>query len=270
MGLKEPVGQRLKFWGQEGRIIGVVKDFHHVSLHREILPQVFTINPRFYASWIKYIFIKVSPGGLPETLRAIRESSREIRSGLSLRGHVPGQRSRVALRIRKETGQDFHRLRFPGRFHLLPGHPGARGLQRRAAHQGDRRPESPRLLGPGNRRPAFQAVLVVDPGGEPHRLAHRLLRDAQMAAGFRLPDRLAPRPVCPGRLAFVVCGGPPCRLPVAQGRRRRPGEGPALRIEPTFRAPEPKSCLQCLQEAQSTEHADAHLIPFTTSRTLKR
>ncbi len=75
MGLKEPVGQRLKFWGQEGRIVGVVKDFHHVSLHREILPQVFTINPRFTARAIKFIFIKVSPDGLPETLRAIREAS---------------------------------------------------------------------------------------------------------------------------------------------------------------------------------------------------
>ncbi len=75
MGMKDPVGQRLKFWGQEGRIVGVVKDYHHVSLHREILPQVFTINTRFYTGWIRHIFVKVSPGGLAETLRAIRETA---------------------------------------------------------------------------------------------------------------------------------------------------------------------------------------------------
>jgi putative ABC transport system permease protein len=75
MGLKEPVGARLKFWGQEGRVIGVVKDFHHVSLHREILPQVFTINPRFQAGAVKFIFIKVSPDGLARTLRMIREAT---------------------------------------------------------------------------------------------------------------------------------------------------------------------------------------------------
>jgi putative ABC transport system permease protein len=75
MGLKDPVGQRLKFWDQEGRIIGVVKDFHHVSLHREILPQIFTINPRFYTSWIKYIFIRVSPRGVPETFGAIQKAA---------------------------------------------------------------------------------------------------------------------------------------------------------------------------------------------------
>jgi putative ABC transport system permease protein len=81
MGLKDPVGQRLKFWGQEGRIIGVVKDFHHVSLHREILPQVFTINPQFHTAWIKHIFVKISPDRLPETLRAIRETAGKYAPG---------------------------------------------------------------------------------------------------------------------------------------------------------------------------------------------
>ena len=66
MDLKDPVGQRLKFWGQEGQIIGVVKDFHQVSLHREILPQVFTINPRFYRGAIKFIFVKVSGDGVAQ------------------------------------------------------------------------------------------------------------------------------------------------------------------------------------------------------------
>jgi putative ABC transport system permease protein len=75
MGFKDPVGQRFKFWGQEGRIIGVVKDFHHVSLHREILPQVFTVNPQFHAGAIKFIFVKVSPGSLPEAARAVRETA---------------------------------------------------------------------------------------------------------------------------------------------------------------------------------------------------
>ena len=75
MGLKEPVGKRLKFWGQEGRIIGVVRDFHHVSLHREILPQVFTINPRFTANAIRFIFIKVGPAGLAQTLRMIQDTA---------------------------------------------------------------------------------------------------------------------------------------------------------------------------------------------------
>lgn len=81
MGMKEPVGQRLKFWGREGRIIGVIRDYHHVSLHREILPQVFTINPRFYTTWMRHIFIKVRPEDLRETLRIIRDTAEKYAPG---------------------------------------------------------------------------------------------------------------------------------------------------------------------------------------------
>lgn len=71
MNMKEPVGERLRFWGREGRIIGVVKDFHHVSLHREILPQIFTINPAFYRN-LKFVFIKISSKNVPATIKHIK------------------------------------------------------------------------------------------------------------------------------------------------------------------------------------------------------
>ena len=74
MGMEDPVGQPLSMWGDQGTIIGVVKDFHHVSLHRKILPQIFTINPRLYNS-LQYVFIKISSSNLPETLGAIRETA---------------------------------------------------------------------------------------------------------------------------------------------------------------------------------------------------
>jgi putative ABC transport system permease protein len=74
MGMKNPVGERLKFWGGEGIIIGVVKDYHHVSLHREIMPQVITANPRNFSA-LKYVFIKIASENIPETLEFIREAS---------------------------------------------------------------------------------------------------------------------------------------------------------------------------------------------------
>ncbi len=74
MGMENPVGKRLKFWGREGIIIGVVKDYHHVSLHREIMPQVFTVNPRSFNA-LKYVFIKIASENIPETLEYIRETS---------------------------------------------------------------------------------------------------------------------------------------------------------------------------------------------------
>ena len=74
MGMESPVGQRLRFWGNDGIIIGVVKNYHHVPLHRDIMPQVFTINPRNF-QWLKYVFIKITPGNIPDTLKYIKETS---------------------------------------------------------------------------------------------------------------------------------------------------------------------------------------------------
>ena len=74
MGMESPIGQRLKFWGQEGQIIGVVKDFHHVSLHREIMPHYFTINPRFSANALKYIFVKINSVNIPDAIKYIQET----------------------------------------------------------------------------------------------------------------------------------------------------------------------------------------------------
>ncbi len=74
MSLEEPVGKRLRFWGNNGTIIGVVKNYHHVPLHREIMPHVFTINPRNFR-WLRFVFIKIAPENIPDTLRYIKETS---------------------------------------------------------------------------------------------------------------------------------------------------------------------------------------------------
>ncbi len=67
LGFDDPLGQSLEMWGLKGEIIGVVKDFHHVSLHREILPHVFNINPSYYGN-LQYIFVKLGPHNQEEAL----------------------------------------------------------------------------------------------------------------------------------------------------------------------------------------------------------
>jgi hypothetical protein len=74
LGMENPVGKRLKFWGIEGTIIGVIKNYHHVPLHREIMPHIFTINPRHYDA-LRFIFIKIQPQHIPETIAYIREKT---------------------------------------------------------------------------------------------------------------------------------------------------------------------------------------------------
>lgn len=74
MGMENPVGQRLKFWQNEGTIIGVVKNYHHVSLHREIMPHVFCINPQHYRA-LRFIFVKIASENIPDSLEYIRATT---------------------------------------------------------------------------------------------------------------------------------------------------------------------------------------------------
>ncbi|UCG28964.1 MAG: hypothetical protein JSV24_06280, partial [Bacteroidales bacterium] len=77
MNLEDPLGKKIKFWGREGEIIGVVRNFHHVSLHREILPHVFTIHPAHYRA-INHIFIKIGSENIPGTLEEIESVTKEF------------------------------------------------------------------------------------------------------------------------------------------------------------------------------------------------
>jgi ABC-type antimicrobial peptide transport system permease subunit len=77
LGFDDPIGETLTMWGLTGEIIGVVKDFHHISLHREILPHVFNVHPSNYRN-LRYIFIKVRSGKNPETISYIESICREL------------------------------------------------------------------------------------------------------------------------------------------------------------------------------------------------
>jgi len=56
MGMKSPVGKRFSVEGHDGTIIGVVKDFHHSSLHDKIQPLIFRMGRT------SVICVRVKPG----------------------------------------------------------------------------------------------------------------------------------------------------------------------------------------------------------------
>lgn len=57
MGLLNPVGKKFSWNQRDGNIVGVVKDFHNVSLREQIRPFVFMISP----SWFRYLSVKINP-----------------------------------------------------------------------------------------------------------------------------------------------------------------------------------------------------------------
>jgi len=67
MGLENPIGTVVKFWGRDKEIIGIVKDFHVLSLYTEIEPTI--IHP--VEPMNETTFVKLSGGNIQETLSKI-------------------------------------------------------------------------------------------------------------------------------------------------------------------------------------------------------
>jgi ABC-type antimicrobial peptide transport system permease subunit len=74
MGLDDPIGKPVSAWfGKKGVIIGVVKDFHASSLHREIMPMVL-----LYADRSNHLLVKLKPGNLHESVSVVGNTIHEI------------------------------------------------------------------------------------------------------------------------------------------------------------------------------------------------
>lgn len=55
MNFKNPIGKKLRTWGIDGEIIGVVKDFNMASLHREIRPLIIRYDPNdMHFAFVKF------------------------------------------------------------------------------------------------------------------------------------------------------------------------------------------------------------------------
>jgi putative ABC transport system permease protein len=72
-GWKDPVGKQVDFFymNKKYRVVGVIKDYHYVSLSEKIGAQLFTMNPRY-----KYrdVYIKIKPGNTSQSLRHIQKT----------------------------------------------------------------------------------------------------------------------------------------------------------------------------------------------------
>ncbi|MEM9324280.1 MAG: ABC transporter permease [Bacteroidota bacterium] len=69
MGFENPIEQKLSFWGIEGNIVGVVKNFHMRDMHRPIAPLIITC---FDPSDAYLALVKIS-GDTPKVLASIEE-----------------------------------------------------------------------------------------------------------------------------------------------------------------------------------------------------
>lgn len=71
-GWKEPLGKQVDFFYDSIKynVVGVVKNFHYESLHSEIKPQLFSMNPKYLYS---KLIIKIKPTSTSQTLSYIEQ-----------------------------------------------------------------------------------------------------------------------------------------------------------------------------------------------------
>ncbi len=80
MGMENPVGKKIKLWGQyDLEIIGVVKDFHYQSLHEQVAPLFFRLSPR--NTWT--VMIRLEAGREKEALQGIQSIYTNLNPGFA-------------------------------------------------------------------------------------------------------------------------------------------------------------------------------------------
>jgi putative ABC transport system permease protein len=63
----DAIGKKFTQWGRDGKIVGVVKDFHYRSLQQAVEPLNMRINP----SNARIFTLKIAPQNIPSTIAAI-------------------------------------------------------------------------------------------------------------------------------------------------------------------------------------------------------
>ena len=78
MGLKDPIGKTVEFWGMKKQIVGVVKDFNFESLYQTIKPcffRMFPVMPNF--------IVKIKAGTEKQTIGQIQKTYETFYKGLA-------------------------------------------------------------------------------------------------------------------------------------------------------------------------------------------
>ena len=79
MGLKDPIGKVVNLWGQNVHIIGVTKDFNFESLHENVKPFLFVLDPQRTI----IIMAKIMAGKEGETINRVQNLYQSYNPGYS-------------------------------------------------------------------------------------------------------------------------------------------------------------------------------------------
>jgi hypothetical protein len=78
MGLENPVGKTVKFFGDDKQIVGVTKNFHFESLYEQVKPVCFV----YRMQWADQVLVRIGAGRERETLDRLAQLYQEYNQGL--------------------------------------------------------------------------------------------------------------------------------------------------------------------------------------------
>ena len=81
MGIKDPVGKNIMLWGEEKRIVGVVKDFHYESLYEKVGPAFLFLIP-MVPNTPSRLMVRIKNGSESETIKVLEAFHRKHNPGL--------------------------------------------------------------------------------------------------------------------------------------------------------------------------------------------
>ena len=77
MGIKDPVGKTIKFWGMERRIVGVAADFNFESLYNPVKPCFFQVYPV-----MPNVLVRLKAGAEKSTIGIIEKEFKQFAPGM--------------------------------------------------------------------------------------------------------------------------------------------------------------------------------------------
>jgi putative ABC transport system permease protein len=80
MGIENPIGKRFSYWGNDKRIIGVVKDFHLEPLYETLKPMVL-----IHQDFINYVYVRIARDDVPRTLSYLETAFKKFEPGGTFR-----------------------------------------------------------------------------------------------------------------------------------------------------------------------------------------
>jgi hypothetical protein len=81
IGYKDPVGKQLTMWGDTGMIIGLMKDFHHNSLHVPIEPLILRLHKKSWGNIWGNAIVRTEKGKTKEAIASMEKLFKKFNPG---------------------------------------------------------------------------------------------------------------------------------------------------------------------------------------------